>query len=54
MRLWLGTALAKERIDQMGGTPHPTSVEEFAGFVQAEIAKWKTVIDREGLQLDIN
>jgi tripartite-type tricarboxylate transporter receptor subunit TctC len=54
IRTWLGTALVKERFDQMAGFPQPLGLTEYAAFVDSEIAKWKAVIQKEGLQLDIN
>jgi hypothetical protein len=38
----------------MGGVPMPGSPEDFGRFVQAEIAKWRGVIQREGLQMDLS
>ncbi len=41
-----------ERIYQIGGEPAQTTVAEFTRFYQAEIAKWKDVIDRGHIKLD--
>jgi tripartite-type tricarboxylate transporter receptor subunit TctC len=40
------------RFAEMGGVPAYGSPAAFKAFVEAEIAKWRTVIQREGLQLD--
>jgi tripartite-type tricarboxylate transporter receptor subunit TctC len=37
----------------MGGVPAYGTPEQFAAFVRAEIEKWRTVIRKEGLQLDV-
>lgn len=44
----------KARFAQMGGVPMPGSPADFAAFVQAEITKWRGVIQREGLQIDVS
>lgn len=44
----------RARFAQMGGVPMPGSPEDFARFVQAEIEKWRGVIQREGLQMDVS
>ena len=41
------------RFATMGGIAASGPVEEFAAFVAAEIEKWRNVIRREGLQMDI-
>jgi len=41
-----------DRIYQIGGEPAQTTVAEFSRFYQAEIAKWKDVIDRGHIKLD--
>ena len=41
------------RFASMGGVAASGPVEEFTAFVAAEIEKWRTVISREGLQMDI-
>ncbi|MCU0888442.1 MAG: tripartite tricarboxylate transporter substrate binding protein [Rubritepida sp.] len=50
----LGTEETRARFAQMGGVPMPGSPEDFGRFVQAEIAKWRGVIQREGLQMDVS
>ena len=52
MRDWHGTEEVRRRWAEMGGAPLHGTPEEFAGFVDAEIAKWGAVIRKEGLQLD--
>lgn len=41
------------RLGQLGGTAHHQSPEDYAEFVGEEIAKWRTVVQREGLQIDM-
>ena len=43
-----------ERFAQMGGVPAYGTPEQFGAFIQAEIAKWGTVVRREGVQLDLD
>lgn len=50
----LNTPETKARFAQMGGVPMPGTPEDFANFVQAEITKWRAVIQREGLQIDVS
>ena len=50
----LNTPETQARFAQMGGVPMPGSPEDFANFVQAEITKWRAVIQREGLQIDVS
>ena len=42
----------ERRFTELGGAPMRGPPEDFAAFVQAEIAKWRGVIRKEGLQLD--
>jgi tripartite-type tricarboxylate transporter receptor subunit TctC len=42
----------ERRFSELGGVPLRGTPEAFAAFVQAEIAKWREVIRKEGLQLD--
>lgn len=51
---WLGQADIRRRFAELGGGPLVRSPTEFTSFVQAEIAKWRTVIQKEGLQIDAN
>ena len=50
----LGTAETQARFAQMGGVPMPGTPEDFGAFVQSEITKWRGVIQREGLQIDVS
>ncbi len=43
-----------ERFKAMAGFPAYGTPEQFEGFVNAQIALWKSVIDKEGLKLDVN
>ncbi|HEY4253863.1 MAG TPA: tripartite tricarboxylate transporter substrate binding protein [Roseomonas sp.] len=54
MRAMDATEDMKQRIAQIGGVSLHGTPEAFAGFVRAEIEKWRGVITREGLQLDAN
>ena len=51
---WLGLPETRRRFTELGGGPLVKTPAEFTGFVQAEIAKWRTVIQKEGLQIDAN
>jgi tripartite-type tricarboxylate transporter receptor subunit TctC len=42
----------RRRFAEMGGVPDHGAPEQFAAFVRAEIEKWRTVIRKEGLQLE--
>ena len=42
----------ERRFTELGGVPMRGPPEAFAAFVQSEIAKWRGVIRKEGLQLD--
>jgi tripartite-type tricarboxylate transporter receptor subunit TctC len=54
MKSWLGDPKTKERFTQMAGFPAYGTPAEFDTFVKGQIALWKGVIDKEGLQLDVN
>ncbi|MDP1750224.1 MAG: tripartite tricarboxylate transporter substrate binding protein [Reyranella sp.] len=54
MKAWLDDAGTKERFKTMAGFPAYGTPEQFNGFVNAQIALWKSVIDKEGLKLDVN
>ena len=54
MKLWLDDAKTKERFTTMAGFPAYGTPEQFAAFVNQQIALWKGVIDKEGLKLDVN
>jgi tripartite-type tricarboxylate transporter receptor subunit TctC len=49
----LGMPETRRRFAEMGGVPDYGTPERFAAFVRAEIEKWRTVIRKEGLQLDV-
>jgi tripartite-type tricarboxylate transporter receptor subunit TctC len=51
---WLDDPKTKERFTQMAGFPAYRTPAEFEKFVTGQIALWKGVIDKEGLQLDVN
>jgi len=54
MKAWLDDEKTKERFRAMAGFPAYGTPEQFNGFVNAQIAQWKGVIDKEGLKLDAN
>ncbi len=54
MKIWLDDAKTQERFKSMAGFPAYGTPEQFDAFVNAQIALWKSVIDKEGLQLDVN
>jgi tripartite-type tricarboxylate transporter receptor subunit TctC len=44
----------KQRIKDLGAIADYTTPEQYAAFVQAEIAKFGGIIAREKLQMDVN
>src|SRR5882757_1790818 len=54
MKVWLEDAKTQERFKSMAGFPAYGTPEQFDAFVNAQIALWKSVIDKEGLKLDVN
>lgn len=54
MKVWLDDAKTKERFTAMAGYPAWGTPADFDKFVKAQIALWKSVIDKEGLKLDVN
>ncbi len=54
MKVWLDDAKTKERFTAMAGYPAWGTPTDFDKFVKAQIALWKSVIDKEGLKLDVN
>ena len=54
MKIWLDDAKTQERFKSMAGFPVYGTPEQFDAFVNAQIALWKSVIDKEGLKLDVN
>jgi tripartite-type tricarboxylate transporter receptor subunit TctC len=53
LKALLDRADTRQRFAEMGGVPAYGTPEQFTAFVQAEIAKWRGVIRKEGLQLEI-
>jgi tripartite-type tricarboxylate transporter receptor subunit TctC len=45
----LQTADLRARLDKEGALPAPGTPEEFAAFIQAEIARWEAVLKRAGV-----
>ncbi|MBL8673412.1 MAG: tripartite tricarboxylate transporter substrate binding protein [Rhodospirillales bacterium] len=54
IKVWIEQDATKKRFEQMAGYPAWSPPAEFAAFVNAQIAQWKGVIQKEGLQLDVN
>ncbi|CAN5919885.1 tripartite tricarboxylate transporter substrate binding protein [soil metagenome] len=54
MKAWLDDAKTRERFAAMAGFPAYSTPSDFEKFVTAQIALWKSVIDKEGLKLDVN
>ena len=54
IKVWLDDEKTKERFKAMAGFPAYGTPEQFNTFVNAQIAQWKGVIDKEGLKLDVN
>lgn len=50
---WQGSPETGRRLAELGGAALRGSPEEFGAFVKAETAKWRDVIRKEGLQLDV-
>lgn len=50
----LGSAAMKARIGEIGAIADYTTPEQYAAFLQAEIAKFGAIIRREKLQMDVN
>jgi len=50
IRRSLQTADLRARLDSEGALPAPGTPEEFAAFIQAEIARWGAVLKRAGVQ----
>ena len=53
LKVLLDRTETRQRFAEMGGVPAHGTPEQFAAFVQAEIGKWRGVIRKEGLQLEI-
>ena len=54
IKVWIETDATKKRFEQMAGYAAWSPPDQFATFVASQIAQWKAVIDKEGLQLDLN
>jgi tripartite-type tricarboxylate transporter receptor subunit TctC len=54
IKVWIDQPRTQERFQGMAGYPDWQTPAEFKRFVDAQIAQWKGVIDREGLKLDVN
>src|SRR5262249_36049441 len=54
MKTWLDDPKTKEKFSAMAGFPAYGTPPAFDTFVNAQIALWKSVIDKEGLKLDVN
>ncbi|MBX9944235.1 MAG: tripartite tricarboxylate transporter substrate binding protein [Reyranella sp.] len=54
MKAWLDDEKTRERFRAMAGFPAYGTPEQFNSFVNGQIAQWKSVIDKEGLKLDVN
>jgi tripartite-type tricarboxylate transporter receptor subunit TctC len=53
LKVLLERAETRQRFAEMGGVPAYGTPEQFAAFVEGEIAKWRAVIRKEGLELEI-
>lgn len=53
LKALLDRADTRQRFAEMGGVPAYGTPEQFTAFVQAEITKWRGVIRKEGLQLEV-
>ena len=53
MAAWMDLPETERRFSELGGAALRGSPEEFGAFVKAETAKWREVIRKEGLQLDV-
>jgi tripartite-type tricarboxylate transporter receptor subunit TctC len=48
----LATPALRDKIIELGGTPEPESVAEFAAYIQAQYKRWGEVIRITGVQLE--
>jgi len=44
----------KKNIAAMGARPDYGTPEQFSGFIEAETKKFAAIIQKEGLQMDVN
>jgi tripartite-type tricarboxylate transporter receptor subunit TctC len=54
MKSWLDDPKTKERFTTMAGFPAYGTPRSSTSSSTSQIALWKGVIDKEGLQLDVN
>ena len=54
MRILAESPNFRQRVDQIGSVSLWGTPEQFSNFVAGEIAKWRGVIEREGLQMDVS
>ena len=54
VRSVLATAETEARFAQTGSIPHITTPEQFSDFVTREVTKWRDVIRREGLVMELS
>ena len=54
VRAVLSAKETEARLSQTGSTPHLTTPEQFNDFVTGEVAKWRDVIRREGLVMELS
>ena len=53
MRILAESPNFRARVEQIGSVSLWGTPEQFSSFVNAEFAKWRGVIQREGLQIDV-
>ncbi|TPG61151.1 tripartite tricarboxylate transporter substrate binding protein [Roseomonas nepalensis] len=53
IKAMLDLPATRQRFAEMGGVPAYGTAAEYATFVRAEIEKWRAVVQREGLQMDV-
>jgi len=53
MRILAESRNFRARVEQIGSVSLWGTPEQFSSFVNAEFAKWRGVIQREGLQIDV-
>jgi len=54
MRILAESPSFRQRVEQIGSVSLWGTPEQFSNFVTGEIAKWRGVIQREGLQMDVS
>ena len=53
IKVLLGRADTQKTIGAMGAVSDYGTPAQFSSFVEAETAKFKTIIDKEGLQMEV-